>query len=78
MTPDCQELARRAAMQAGLEALSSWAKERAAGVHNTKTTMTILRRRILELDAMVLRAGWSAAKVEETPVPAANVIAFKP
>lgn len=65
-------------MQAGLEALSSWAKERAAGVHNTKTTMTILRRRILELDAMVLRAGWSAAKVEETPVPAANVIAFKP
>lgn len=45
----------------GLRTLGQWCFERAAGEHNEETTLTMLIRKVGELEEAVLRSGWAAS-----------------
>ena len=56
--------ARKAELNRRLLVLAEWAVKRANGDHDEDTTMTMLKKRILEIEDGVNRAGWREANRE--------------
>ena len=53
-------IARMEELNRRLRVLSEWALNRTTGGHDTETTITMLRRRVEEIEDGVNRAGWRA------------------
>jgi hypothetical protein len=53
--------ARREQLARGLQFLARWAEARASGDHCPDTTLTLLQRKVVELEARTVRAGWDAS-----------------
>lgn len=56
--------ARKEELNRRLLVLAEWAVKRATGDHDEATTMTMLKKRVLEIEDGVNRAGWRAASRE--------------
>lgn len=52
--------ARKEKLNECLLNLSKWAESRAAGTHDADTTLTMLKKRVQEIETQVNRAGWRA------------------
>jgi hypothetical protein len=60
--------AHRERLNQGLLSLAAWCQARAAGDHDTETTMTMLERKAADVRVKVMKAGWSAINENyETP-----------
>lgn len=59
--------ARKLRLNEVLHTLGDWCHARAAGDHNEMTTLTLLSRRISEIESSVNRAGWRAAAEYNKP-----------
>ena len=55
------QTARAERLKSALESLAHWAEKRAREEHNTETTLAMLRKRAVEIEGQVDRAGWAAA-----------------
>jgi hypothetical protein len=53
--------ARREQLARGLESLAKWAEARASGDHRPETTLSLLKRKVVEIEARSIRAGCDAA-----------------
>jgi hypothetical protein len=53
--------ARKEKLSQGLEALAKWVEARASGDHSPDTTLTLLQRKVAELEARTTRAGREAS-----------------
>jgi len=56
--------ARKAELNRRLLVLAEWAVKRATGDHDGDTTLTMLKKRIDEIESGVNRAGWREANRE--------------
>lgn len=56
------KLARVTRMNQGLETISEWSRNRAASDHNPDTTITMLTRKVQELDERSMSAGYRAVQ----------------
>jgi hypothetical protein len=54
--------ARRICLQAHLWTLSKWAEKRATGEHDAATSLSMLKRKVGEIEEAMNKAGQSAAK----------------
>lgn len=61
--------ARKAELNRRLEVLAQWAVARAQGDHDEDTTLTMLKRRVEQIEDGVNRAGWRAAAENLKPIP---------
>jgi hypothetical protein len=52
--------AHRERLNQGLLSLAAWCQARAAGDHDTGTTMTMLERKAADVRVKVMKAGWRA------------------
>jgi|694.fasta_scaffold07534_10 hypothetical protein len=52
--------AHRERLNQGLLSLAAWCQARAAGDHDTETTMTMLERKATDVRVKVMKAGWRA------------------
>jgi hypothetical protein len=50
----------RERLNQGLLSLAAWCQARAAGDHDTETTMTMLERKAEDVRVKVMKAGWRA------------------
>lgn len=57
--------ARKARLNQGLLTLASWAQSRATGEHDEGTTLTMLARKVGDLNQAVQKAGWHAVEQHE-------------
>jgi len=54
--------ARKDELNRRLLVLASWSATRAHGEFDTETTLTMLKKKVIDLEDGMKRAGWSAAK----------------
>ncbi len=55
------KLARKIALKHQLAILSDWAQNRANGDFNERTTLTVLKRKLVEIEDKVNKAGYAAS-----------------
>lgn len=51
------EAARRVEMKARLISIAAWATQRAEGLHDSATTLTMLKKKVIDADDRVIKAG---------------------
>lgn len=69
MNPDLDTAiakARQNRLNQGLLTLSDWTSARAQKNHNEQTSLSILKRKVAELEDAVNRAGWAASNSPPT------------
>jgi hypothetical protein len=53
-------VARNRNLSDRLASLSEWCRKRADGNHDTKTTLTMLKKKVADIEHRVNQAGWNA------------------
>lgn len=62
--PNCSassvKVARNRNLSDRLASLSEWCKSRSEGIHDTETTLTMLKKKVADIEHRVNQAGWNA------------------